>query len=69
MKKNIDILLGEDGDLLLDSNGDPVVGDVTQQNIELIIKTTPGDLKLAPTYGVGIKYYKSGPNYNYFAER
>jgi len=57
MKKDIDILLDEDGDLMLDANGDPVVGDVTLQNIQLLLNTNPGDWKLYPTFGLGIVDY------------
>lgn len=55
--KSIDILLDDDGDLLIDENGDPVVGDAEQQQIELLLKSNPGDWKLNPTVGVGLINY------------
>ncbi len=53
MKKNISILLDEDGDLLLDGDGKPVVGDTSQQNIEQFLNDDQGHLKLDPLSGIG----------------
>ncbi len=57
MKRNIDILLDEDGDLMLDENGEPVVGDVTIQNQRLLLATSKGDWKLYPLVGVGLNEF------------
>lgn len=55
MKRNIDVLLDDDGDLLLDENKDPIVGDVSIQNQKLLLNTRKGDWKLYPLVGVGAK--------------
>lgn len=62
MGKEISILLDNNGDLLIhpvrDKNGLIVqgiqLGDVTNQNVGLILRMQPGELKEHPTVGVGI---------------
>jgi hypothetical protein len=48
-----DILLDVTGDLAV-LNGDFVIGDANQQNVELILKTSPGEWKRNPTVGAGL---------------
>jgi len=55
-KDNWDILLDEDGDLLVE-NGDLVAGDATQQHIKHILKAHKGEFKWCPLLGVGIDEY------------
>lgn len=55
----MDILIGDDLDLLF-TNGDFAVGDSENQNQILIIKNNTGSFKEFPLVGVGIdKYIKS----------
>lgn len=62
MAKNHGILLNEEGDLdiqvVRDTDGKIAtgfkLGDVTIQNMNLIIKSHPGEFKEVPTVGVGI---------------
>ena len=49
-----DILLGDNGDLLI-SNGDLVIGDSTLQNQMAIIKSVWGDFKQSPSTGAGVE--------------
>ena len=54
-----DFLLDEDGDLLI-QNGDFVVGNSDNQNVEDIISSFAGEWKELPFVGVGlIQYLKS----------
>jgi hypothetical protein len=53
MNKWTDILLDDDGDLLLDGE-EPMVGDTTVQNQNLLLQFNKGDLKLYPLVGVGV---------------
>lgn len=62
MKRNIDVLLDDDGDLLLDDNKNPIVGDVTVQNQKLLLKTRKGDWKLYPLTGVGAQDFVDDEN-------
>lgn len=48
-----DIQLDENYDLKI-TNGDFVIGDSSQQNVELILKINPGELKEHLQTGVGI---------------
>jgi hypothetical protein len=62
-----DLLLDENGDLKC-VNGDFAVGDANQQNVQLILATSPGDWKASPTTGAGlIKTYQG--NLTGFAKR
>lgn len=62
MNKSIGILLDANGDLYIrpvrDENGLIVqgiqIGDVTNQNMDMILRMQPGELKEHPTVGVGI---------------
>ncbi|WP_044213466.1 hypothetical protein [Flammeovirga sp. OC4] len=51
-----DILLDEDGDLLI-VNGDFVIGESDEQNVRLNIESNKGDWKEFPTAGFGIENY------------
>ena len=53
----IDLLLDEDGDIQFDENGELVIGESEQQDVELILATRPGDWKEHPTTGVNIHQY------------
>lgn len=57
-------MLDDDGDLKIDENGEPVVGDVTAQNQRILIETNKGDLKLYPLIGVGAEDFIDNENYN-----
>lgn len=46
-----DILLDDDGDLLLDGNDEPVVGLADSQHIQTMLQVSPGHLKLLPATG------------------
>lgn len=48
-----DIMLDDDGDLLIE-NGDFVIGKSKQQEINSILKLAPGNLKSDPLLGPGI---------------
>lgn len=48
-----DLLLDEDGDVLIE-NGDFVFGEATTQNQELILVAHKGEFKESPELGVGI---------------
>ncbi|KQC30173.1 hypothetical protein [Flagellimonas eckloniae] len=48
-----DFLLGEDGDLLIE-NGDFVVGDSLDQEVQAILEMAQGELKEDPILGVDI---------------
>lgn len=61
MRRDIDVLLDDDGDLLLDGE-EPVVGDVTLQNQQLILSTNKGDWKLSPLTGVGVENFIDDEN-------
>ena len=53
-----DILLDATGDLQC-TNGDFVIGDANQQNVELILGTSPGEWKANPIVGADlIKSYQ-----------
>jgi hypothetical protein len=52
--KSIDILINEDGDLILDDEGSPVVGNAQDQHLQMILESNPGDFKLYPGVGVGL---------------
>jgi hypothetical protein len=62
MAKDKGILLDENGDLLVQVKRNSagqitqglVVGDVTEQNIAVILKVQPGEIKEFPLVGVGI---------------
>ena len=55
----IDILLDADGDLLME-NGDLVIGEADNQNVELIFKANKGEIRSSPELGFGAgKYVKS----------
>lgn len=56
-----DILLDENGDLLIE-NGDFVVGPSDNQHIALIINTWLGDWKQFPLCGLGIDDYLASPS-------
>ena len=49
----LDILFGEDGDLLIE-NGDLVVGDATEQHIYDLLVSYKGWWKFEPLVGLGI---------------
>lgn len=51
-----DIMLDDDGDLLIE-NGDFVVDNSDQQHVLLIVNTYLGNWKQYPLVGVGIKRY------------
>ena len=51
-----DILLGDDGDLII-KNGDFLVGDSDVQHVNDIIEASPGYYKQFPILGVGIDSY------------
>lgn len=53
----IDLLLDKNGDIQFDENGELVIGDSEQQDVELILATRPGDWKEHPTTGVNIHQY------------
>lgn len=42
-------------------DGDFVVGDCDQQNVELVLLARPGDYKQSPFLGVGIEDYVNAP--------
>ncbi len=48
-----DILLGDDGDLLL-ADGDLVLDECDAQNISSLMMISPGELKYSPLTGIGI---------------
>jgi hypothetical protein len=48
-----DILLDENGDLAI-ANGDFVIGDATDQEVEAVLTFNPGDLKEDPIFGPGL---------------
>ncbi|MDY0161473.1 MAG: hypothetical protein RBR64_09035 [Bacteroidales bacterium] len=48
IKRNID------GDLSINSNGTLEIGDITQDVIEVVMLTSPGEMKHAPTLGAGL---------------
>ncbi len=55
----MDILLDEDGDLLIE-NGDLVIGKADDQNVGLIFKAFKGEIRPAPALGFGAgKYLKT----------
>lgn len=56
-----DILLDEDGDLLI-KNGDLAIGESTQQHERLLLLCQKGELKLHPLVGVGIRDYLNDEN-------
>lgn len=56
-----DVLLDENKDLKF-VNGDLVIGDVNQQNQELIVVSNKGDWKESPEIGVGINDYLNDEN-------
>ncbi|KOY85031.1 hypothetical protein AD998_01715 [bacterium 336/3] len=57
-----DLILDKDGDILIE-NGDFKVGDATLQHQKLIIYSSPGHWKFAPTTGVGIEKYYLNENF------
>lgn len=48
-----DILLGDDGDLLIE-NGDFVIGDSIDQEVQAILELAQGELKEDPVLGVDL---------------
>jgi hypothetical protein len=54
MAKRYDILLDEDFDLVLNSNGDLMIGECTMQNQQSLLLLQKGELKSAPLVGVGL---------------
>ncbi len=62
-----DILLAENNDLKIE-NGDFVIGDSTDQNVELILRIAPGELKEHLETGVAIDRAISG-NIDRFLDR
>jgi hypothetical protein len=50
------ILLDEDRDIQV-SNGAMVIGDIANQNIELLIISEKGEIREAPLRGVGIRRF------------
>lgn len=50
------ILLDEDRDVKV-SNGSMVIGDIANQNIELLIISEKGEIREAPLRGVGIRKF------------
>jgi hypothetical protein len=59
MEDRQDILLNEEGDLLI-NNGDLVVKPSDQQHIEHLLTAKPGDLKFTPILGADIMQSKNG---------
>lgn len=57
---NTDILLDEDGDLLI-VNGDFVIGESDQQHIQRIMISNPGDIKPNALLGASASQMKSAP--------
>lgn len=57
-----DILLDDNDDLLI-QNGDFVIGESEQQEVEAILRAYPGWYKQFPTVGVGIMDYLNGPDF------
>ena len=53
MDTNVDILLGDDNDLVF-ANGDIAIGDGNIQNVMEIIRSFPGFFKQYPLLGVGL---------------
>ncbi len=53
-----DILLDSDGDLIW-QDGDLVIGDSSEQNIENILAAQKGEFRQSPLVGVGILNYLS----------
>jgi len=51
-----DIMLDDDGDLAVSADGDFVVGNSDEQNIELLLVATPGQFKQYPSLGIGLQY-------------
>ena len=54
MAKVYDLMLDEEGDLLIE-NGDFVIGESTQQNIGLILISEKGEWRHAPFVGAGLR--------------
>lgn len=50
------ILLDEDRDIQV-SNGSMVIGDIANQNVELLIISEKGEIREAPLRGVGIRRF------------
>lgn len=50
------IILGDDRDIQV-SNGSVVVGDIANQNLEILVLSEKGEIREAPLRGVGIRRY------------
>ena len=55
-----DFLTDQSGDLRI-GNGDFVVGESADQEVEIIVCAHPGEMRFDPTLGTGISDYLSGP--------